>query len=245
MRRIAALVPRGFVGRDTLIAAQAAAAERASGSATSATSSAAAGRGRRPHRPLPAGAARRADRYRAAGARAGPAAGPGRRPDHRPRPVGWTGDRGQGRPRRRRRAGQRARHHRAQRPQRRDHRLALRTGRRGPAIQPGMRAELLPDTVEREVHGTIAGRVLSVSPLPATREGMRRILERPARRPAAARRRRHRVQVALERDPRTPTGLRWSTSRGPDGGVGIGTLTGARIVIDRRRVLDWLLPGSG
>lgn len=116
----------------------------------------------------------------------------------------------------------------------------------GRRIERGMRAELLPDTVEREVHGTIVGRVLRVSPLPATREGMRRILRNDQivdqlllGGPVTE------VQIALDRDPATPTGFRWSTSRGPDGGVGIGTLTGARIVIDRRRVLDWLLPGSG
>ena len=116
----------------------------------------------------------------------------------------------------------------------------------GRRIQPGMRAELLPDTVEREVYGGIVGRVLSVSPLPATREGMRRILRNDQLVDqllvggAVTE-----VRVALERDPSTATGFRWSSSRGPERGVGIGTLTGARIVIDRRRVLDWLLPGSG
>ena len=116
----------------------------------------------------------------------------------------------------------------------------------GRRIQPGMRAELLPDTVEREVHGTIVGRVLSVSPLPATREGMRRILRTTSSSTSccsAAPSPRCRWRSSAIRA--TPTGLRWSTSRGPEGGVGIGTLTGARIVIDRRRVLDWLLPGSG
>ena len=116
----------------------------------------------------------------------------------------------------------------------------------GRRIQRGMRAELVPDTVEREVYGGIVGRVLSVSPLPATREGMRRILRNDQLVDqlliggAVTE-----VQVALERDPSTATGFRWSSSRGPERGVGIGTLTGARIVIDRRRVLDWLLPGSG
>jgi HlyD family secretion protein len=116
----------------------------------------------------------------------------------------------------------------------------------GRRIQRGMRAELTPDTVEREVYGGIVGRVISVSPLPATREGMRRILRNDQLVDqllvggAVTE-----VQVALERDPSTATGFRWSSSRGPERGVGIGTLTGARIVIDRRRVLDWLLPGSG
>ena len=116
----------------------------------------------------------------------------------------------------------------------------------GRRIQRGMRAELVPDTVEREVYGGIVGRVLSVSPLPATREGMRRILrndqlvDQLLLGGAVTE-----VQVALERDPSTATGFRWSSSRGPERGVGIGTLTAARIVIDRRRVLDWLLPGSG
>jgi HlyD family secretion protein len=116
----------------------------------------------------------------------------------------------------------------------------------GRRIQRGMRAELVPDTVEREVYGAIVGRVLSVSPLPATREGMRRILrndqlvDQLLLGGAVTE-----VQVALQRDASTPSGFRWSSSRGPERGVGIGTLTGARIVIDRRRVLDWLLPGTG
>lgn len=116
----------------------------------------------------------------------------------------------------------------------------------GRRIQAGMTAELQPDTVERELFGSLAGRVVSVSPLPATREGMRRILRNDAlvdqllMGGAVTE-----VQVALERDPTTPTGFRWSSSRGPEAGVGIGTLTAARVVIDRRRVLGWLLPGSG
>ena len=115
----------------------------------------------------------------------------------------------------------------------------------GRRIQRGMRAELLPDTVEREVHGTIVGRVLSVSPLPATREGMRGSSQRPARRPAAARRRRHRGAGGARARPLHADRLPLVDLARSRGGVGIGTLTGARIVIDRRRVLDWLLPGSG
>jgi HlyD family secretion protein len=116
----------------------------------------------------------------------------------------------------------------------------------GRRIQPGMRAELVPDTVEREVYGSIVGQVVSVSPLPATRAGMRRILRNDqlvdTLLTAGAV---TEVQVALERDPSTPSGLSWSSSRGPDRTVGVGTLTGGRIVIDRRRVINWLLPGAG
>lgn len=115
----------------------------------------------------------------------------------------------------------------------------------GRRIQPGMRAELVPDTVEREVFGSILGRVTSVSPLPATREGMRRILRNDQLvETLLAAGAVTQVQVALERDPTTPSGLRWSSSRGPDRAIGIGTLTGARIVVDRRRVINWLLPGA-
>lgn len=47
----------------------------------------------------------------------------------------------------------------------------------GKRIEPGMVAEIVPTTVERAVYGHIRGRVVSVAPLPATAQGMRRVLQ--------------------------------------------------------------------
>jgi HlyD family secretion protein len=41
----------------------------------------------------------------------------------------------------------------------------------GKQIQPGMKIQVTPDTVERERFGGILGTVTSVSPIPVTREG--------------------------------------------------------------------------
>lgn len=114
----------------------------------------------------------------------------------------------------------------------------------GRRMQPGMKAELLPDTVERQTYGVITGRVLAVSPLPATREGMRRAVrndrlveELLADGPVSE------VQIALDRDPASASGFRWTTSRGPRRGVGIGTLVGVRVAVEHKRLLAWLVPG--
>ena len=208
MRRIAALVPRGFVGRDTLIAAQAAAAEtreRIGDLDNEAARLRVEGVGRTGRYRL--ALLDEPDRHRAAGARAVPAAGAGRRPDDRPRPVGGQvievkvgpGDV----------VAPGSALATIARNDRSGETIALLyvPAGEGRRIQRGMRAELLPDTVEREVHGTIVGRVLSVSPLPATRGNARilrndQLVDQLLLGGAVTE-----VQVALERDPATPTGF--------------------------------------
>lgn len=115
----------------------------------------------------------------------------------------------------------------------------------GKRIQPGMAAEVEPTTVEREVYGHILAEVVSVAPLPATAEGMRRSLQNDrlvaqlseAGAPIE-------VRVRLRRDERAPTRLAWSSSEGPDGGVNGGTLIDGRIVVERVPLIDLVLPGA-
>ena len=40
----------------------------------------------------------------------------------------------------------------------------------------------------------------------------------------------------------TPTGLRWSSSRGPGGALSAGTTATARIAVERRRPIAFVLP---
>ncbi len=115
----------------------------------------------------------------------------------------------------------------------------------GKRTQQGMPVEVAPATVEPAVYGRIRGRVLSVSPLPATREGIRRTLRNDQLvEQLSAGRAVVEVRVALDGDAATPTGFAWTSSDGPDKGVGAGTLARARIVIDRVRVLSFLRPNS-
>lgn len=106
-----------------------------------------------------------------------------------------------------------------------------------------MTAEIAPTTVERNIFGHIPGRVLSVAPLPATPEGMRRVLQNAqlvteltaAGAPIE-------VRIALSRDRRTVSGFAWSSSRGPKSRVSAGSIVRGRVVVDRKPVIAWLIP---
>lgn len=115
----------------------------------------------------------------------------------------------------------------------------------GKRIEPGMIAEISPTTVEREVFGHIHAEVLSVSELPATPEGMRRLLQNDqlvqqlsiGGAPIE-------VRVLLTLDTATETGFSWSASRGPVSGVNAGTLLEGQIIIDERPIIDLVVPGA-
>lgn len=113
----------------------------------------------------------------------------------------------------------------------------------GKRIQPGMRAEITPANVERAVYGHISGRVLSVAPLPATAEGVRRVLRNDALvTQLMAGGAPIEVRVALDRDRTTPSGYRWSASKGPRGGISAGSALKGQVVIDRKRLIALLFP---
>lgn len=114
----------------------------------------------------------------------------------------------------------------------------------GRRVERGMPVEVVPSTVQKTEFGFIRGSVEGVSDVASTVEGMRNILknEQLVQRlsgdgaPIA-------VQVRLERDPRTVTGLRWSSSEGPNRPITVGTLLSGAIVVDTVPVISLLAPG--
>ncbi len=114
----------------------------------------------------------------------------------------------------------------------------------GKRIRAGMPAEIVPSTVERERYGHMIGEVASVSPLPATAAGMRRVLRNDelvsqmlaGGAPIE-------VRVDLMRDTKTRTGFAWSSSHGPSGGTSVGTLVDGKVVVGHQPVVGWLVPG--
>lgn len=113
----------------------------------------------------------------------------------------------------------------------------------GKKIAPGMAIQVTPDTVERSRFGGIAGRVLSVSPLPVTKEGAASTVGNPdvvqgLIGPGAW------VEVTSElfADPSVPSGYRWSSSRGPVLKVSPGTTAAAYVTIERRAPVSYVLP---
>jgi HlyD family secretion protein len=113
----------------------------------------------------------------------------------------------------------------------------------GKQIQPGMRIQLTPDTVERERFGGIYGTVTSVSPTPVTREGAIGTIGNAdlvqSLMPEGVY---IEVRTRLETDPATPSGYKWSSSRGPDIRITSGLTHSSRVTVEGRAPVTYLLP---
>jgi len=113
----------------------------------------------------------------------------------------------------------------------------------GKKVQKGMPVRIAPSTVKREEFGTMLGKVVWVAEFPSTARGMTRLLGNEAlvtklmeQGPPIQ------VDVSLERDPATPTGYRWSSSRGPSLKISSGTLTSGDVVVKTDRPISLVIP---
>lgn len=113
----------------------------------------------------------------------------------------------------------------------------------GKQIKPGMPVQVSPATAKREEYGFLMGKVRSIAEVPATPEGMMRSLKnkqlvQTLSNNAAP----IEVVVELERDPSTPSGYKWSSSRGPDIKINGGTLGQADVVVSSLPLLSLVIP---
>lgn len=113
----------------------------------------------------------------------------------------------------------------------------------GKKIKPGMDAHIMPSTATLQKDGFIRGEVLGVARIPSSREGIMRRLKNDTLvdtllRTGAP----FEVEVALGTDPSSPSGFLWSSGRGPDISIDVGTIAAADMVVDRRRVISLVLP---
>jgi HlyD family secretion protein len=113
----------------------------------------------------------------------------------------------------------------------------------GKRVQKGMAVRVAPSTVKREEYGAMLGRVAWVAEFPSTSRGMTRLLGNEAlvtklmeQGPPIQ------VNVALARDPATPTGYRWSSSRGPSLKISSGTLASGDVVVRQDRPISLVIP---
>lgn len=113
----------------------------------------------------------------------------------------------------------------------------------GKRVHRGMPARVTPSTVKREEYGFIHGHVIDVAEFPSTQRGMVRTLNNEAlvqklmtEGPPIQ------VTIALEPDPATPTGYRWSSSTGPSVPISSGTLAQGSVVVREERPLSLVLP---
>lgn len=110
-------------------------------------------------------------------------------------------------------------------------------------LRPGMQARVIPGTVRPEEYGTALGTVASVSAFPASEPSMRRLINNDAlvrsimqAGPLLA------VRIDLDRDPSTPSGLKWSSGRGPNAAVNEGSLAAAAITVREQPPASLIIP---
>jgi HlyD family secretion protein len=107
----------------------------------------------------------------------------------------------------------------------------------------GMEVQISPSTVKREEFGFMRGKIVYVSDYPATTAALMRNFENEllvssltSAGPVTE------LRIALERDPRTPTGFQWSTSMGPATNISSGTICSVLVVTRQQRPIALVLP---
>jgi len=113
----------------------------------------------------------------------------------------------------------------------------------GKQIKIGMPVALSPSTAKRDEFGFMMGKVRWVAEAPSTPEGMtytlknKQLVQTLSNNAAPLE-----VVVELERDPNTPSGYRWSSSRGPNIKINGGTLTQADVQVRELPLLSLVIP---
>lgn len=114
----------------------------------------------------------------------------------------------------------------------------------GKKIQPGMTIQITPQTVKRERFGGIVGNVTNISRFPITKEaaanevGNSEVLEGLVSQQQGL------IQVFsdLDLDTNTPSGYKWSSSRGPHLTISSGTTTVVQVKVEERAPITFVLP---
>ena len=113
----------------------------------------------------------------------------------------------------------------------------------GKKITDGMRALLNVGSVRHDVFGSLESRVVEVTTMPSTPEGLRQVLrnEDLVRR-LVAKGPGYLATIKPEADAATPSGLRWTTSAGPGMRLTPGTPVEAEIEVEKVPVLSLVWP---
>ncbi|MBE8991625.1 NHLP bacteriocin system secretion protein [Nostoc sp. LEGE 12450] len=115
----------------------------------------------------------------------------------------------------------------------------------GKKIKPGMTIQITPQTVKRERFGGIVANVTNISRFPITKEaaasevGNAEVVEG-----LVSEQKDGLIQIFsdLEIDSSTPSGYKWSSSTGPRLTVSSGTTTVARVKVEERAPITFVLP---
>lgn len=113
----------------------------------------------------------------------------------------------------------------------------------GKKIKPNMKAQITPTNIKKEEYGSMLGTVSSVSNFPTTPEALASLLHNKelekyfseAGAPIMTR-------VNLTPDAQTPSGYKWTSSKGPDETISAGTLVLADITTRTQSPISLIIP---
>jgi HlyD family secretion protein len=112
----------------------------------------------------------------------------------------------------------------------------------GKKVLKGMPVRILPTTVKREEDGEMVGTIESVSSQPVTPEEVQSALNNDQLAQRFAKDTPFRVVAVPEVDESTPSGFKWTSAVGPDTAVAAGTPCTARVIVDHRRPISYVIP---
>jgi HlyD family secretion protein len=113
----------------------------------------------------------------------------------------------------------------------------------GKLVQPGARAELTPDMVERERFGGVVGQVREVATFPVSTAAAASLLgDRELAASLTAEGRQVHLTIELAPAAGTPSGVAWTLSGGPDLALSEGTTADVRVRVEEVPPLALLLP---
>jgi hypothetical protein len=113
----------------------------------------------------------------------------------------------------------------------------------GLRIQPGMRAQISPNSVHQEEYGLMWGKVAAVRGVPSTADEMLQVLGNDSLVSALnAEGKLVEVRIQLDMDENTPSGYFWTSVSGPPYEIHSGTLGDGVIVVDQQRPIELVLP---
>lgn len=113
----------------------------------------------------------------------------------------------------------------------------------GKRVSAGMEAQVSPTSAERDIYGSLKGRVTSVSALPVTRQGLMNVVGDEALvAELMAGGAPIEVQLSLESDPATPSRLKWTSSSGPPMQITPGTTAQAMVRVQQERPIGLVIP---
>jgi biotin/lipoyl-binding protein/HlyD family secretion protein len=115
----------------------------------------------------------------------------------------------------------------------------------GKQLEKGMQVHISPTTAKVQEYGFIEGKVSSVSEFPVTRVEMFAVLANQSLVDTLRTSEDQlQVNVKLRSDPSTPSGFKWSSSKGPPFSISHGTPCTATFVLGRQHPVNLVFPSS-